>query len=262
MPIFYFPKSYGAHTNSPPGDYTVITAKRKKVLNIHPIIGITTSNNTDGDYFLRRQYCRAILKAGGIPIMLPPVGKPRAALGICDGILLSGGGDITPRLCGITDYDPVRLVDPFPERDEYELELVQLAYERNVPTLGICRGIQVMSCALGGSLHFDIPGHTQKRSREQPSHSITVADGTLLYKLVGTRELEVNSFHHQSVSACAPCLKVSAVAEDSVIEAIEAPDKRFWLGVQWHPEHMSTYASSVLFAAFCAAADSIHSEAK
>ncbi len=187
--------------------------------------------------------------------MLPPVSSPHAALGICDGILFSGGGDITPRLCGITDYDPVRLIDPFPERDEYELELARLTYERNIPTLGICRGIQIMNCALGGSLHFDIPGHTQKRSREQPSHSVKVAGGTLLNRLIGTGEFEVNSFHHQSVKACAHSLTVCAVAEDDTVEATEAPDKRFWLGVQWHPEHMKCYASDVLFAGLCAAAD-------
>ena len=186
--------------------------------------------------------------------MLPPVSTPRAAIGICDGILFSGGGDIIPRLCGITDYDPVRLIDPFPERDEYELELARLAYERNTPTLGICRGIQIMNCALGGSLHFDIAGHTQKRSREQPSHSIRIVGGTLLYKLIGTNGLEVNSFHHQSVAECASALTVSGVAEDGTIEAIEASDKRFWLGVQWHPEHMEGYAPGVLFAGLCAMA--------
>ncbi len=186
--------------------------------------------------------------------MLPPVSSPLAALGICDGILFSGGGDITPRLCGITDYDPARLIDPFPERDEYELELARLTYERNVPTLGICRGMQIMNCALGGSLHFDIQGHTQKRSREQPSHSVRVTSGTPLYKLIGTSGLETNSFHHQSVASCAKRLSVAAVAEDGVIEALEAADKRFWLGVQWHPEHMDGYASGVLFAGLCAAA--------
>ncbi len=186
--------------------------------------------------------------------MLPPVSSPRAALGICDGILFSGGGDITPRLCGITDYDPARLIDPFPERDEYELELARLAYESDTPTLGICRGLQIMNCALGGSLHFDIRGHTQKRSREQPSHSVSVKRGTLLHRLIGTGGLETNSFHHQSVASCSEKLAVVAVAEDGVTEALEAPAKRFWLGVQWHPEHMVGYASDVLFAGLCAAA--------
>ncbi len=227
----------------------------RKVSAIHPIIGITTSNNSDGDYFLRRQYCTAILKAGGIPIMLPPVAKPSCALGICAGILFSGGGDITPRLCGIADYDPARLVDPFPERDEYELELASLAYKRNIPALGICRGIQVLNCALGGSLHFDISGHTQKRSREQPSHSVNVTHGSLLHRLVGSSTLEVNSFHHQAVAKSSPHLNVCALSDDGSVESLEADHKRFFVGVQWHPEHLSDHASSVLFAAFVAAAD-------
>lgn len=191
--------------------------------------------------------------------MLPPVSTPHAALGICNGILFSGGGDIVPRLCGITDYDPVRLVDPFPERDEYELELAKLTYERNIPTLGICRGIQIMNCAQNGSLHFDMPHHMQKRSREQPSHSVSIVGGTLLSRLVGAEVLEVNSLHHQSVARCAQSLTVSAVARDGVIEALEAPDKRFYVGVQWHPEHMNGYASDVLFAGLCAAAEHTHS---
>ena len=186
--------------------------------------------------------------------MLPPVGSPISALGICDGILLSGGGDIAPRLCGISEYDPARLIDPYPERDEYELELARLAYEHDIPTLGVCRGIQVMNAALGGSLHFDIPSHTQKRSREQPSHSVSVQSGTMLRRLVGTDGLEVNSFHHQAANMPAKTLAVAAIAEDGIIEALEASDKRFWLGVQWHPEHMEDYASRVLFAALCAAA--------
>ncbi|MBQ2766348.1 MAG: gamma-glutamyl-gamma-aminobutyrate hydrolase family protein [Clostridia bacterium] len=218
------------------------------------MIGITTSSNHDGDFFLRRQYCSAVLRAGGIPIMLPPVGRPTAALGIIDGLLFSGGGDIAPRLCGITDYDPMLLFEVFPERDEYELELAALAYQRDIPTLGICRGVQVLNAALGGSLYFDIPGHRQTLSREQPSHSVSIASGSLLHRLIGARELEVNSFHHQAVDKLAEPLRVCAVSADGIIEALEAPDNRFCLGVQWHPEHMNGFAAEVLFAALCAAA--------
>lgn len=186
--------------------------------------------------------------------MLPPVGRPTAALGICGGILLSGGGDIVPRLCGIDEYDPARLTDPSPERDEYELELALLAYTRDIPLLGICRGVQVINAALGGSLHFDIGGHMQTRSREQPSHSVSITLGSLLYRLVGTGELAVNSFHHQAINVPSPKLSVTATAEDGVIEALEAPQRRFYLGVQWHPEHMDGSTSDVLFAGLCAAA--------
>ncbi len=223
--------------------------------DMNPLIGITTDRNTGGDYFLRRQYCTAILRAGGIPILLPPVGRPLAALGICEGILLSGGGDISPALCGITEYDPALLFDPFPERDEYELELTKLAYERDLPILGICRGIQVLAASLGGTLHFHVPGHSQKLSRDQPSHGVSIASGTKLFGLVGAEELQVNSFHHQAVKSVPPTLTVSAVSDDGIIEAVESPDARFCLGVQWHPEHMDTRAADILFAALCAAAD-------
>ncbi len=98
----------------------------------------------------------------------------------------------------------------------------------------------------------------QKRSREQPSHSIKISNGTLLNRLVGTDTLETNSLHHQAVAECSKSLAVCALAEDGVIEALEAPDKRFYLGVQWHPEHLEGYASDVLFAAFCVAAGRAH----
>ena len=219
-----------------------------------PLIGITTSSNGDGDYFLRRQYCAAVLRAGGIPIMLPPVGRPKAVLGILNGVIFSGGGDIAPRLRGIENYDPVLLFEVSPERDEYELELAALTYERGIPTFGICRGIQIMNAALGGSLHFDIPGHRQTRSREQPSHSVKITPKTLLHRLIGDNEFSVNSFHHQAVNIPAKALTVSAISEDGIIEALEAPDRAFYLGVQWHPEHMTGYGAEVIFAALCAAA--------
>lgn len=224
------------------------------VVTMAPLIGITTSSNNDGDFFLRRQYCAAVLRAGGIPIMLPPVGRPDAAIGIVDALILSGGGDIAPSLCAVTDYDPVLLCDVDPERDDYELTLAAIAYEQNIPTLGICRGIQVMNSTLGGSLHFHVRAHQQKLSREQPLHTVTLTPGTLLRSLVGEAELAVNSFHHQAVNIPSPAFRVSALAEDGVIEALEAPDKDFYLGVQWHPEHMNGYAAEVLFAALCAAA--------
>ncbi len=219
-----------------------------------PLIGITVGNNSDGDYFLRRKYCTAVLRAGGIPILLPPVGRPAAALGICDGFLLSGGGDIAPRLCGIDEYDPAFLFEVSPARDEYELELTVLAHSRDVPLLGICRGIQVLNTALGGTLFFDIPGHAQKLARDQPSHTVRITEGSLLKRLIGADTLEVNSFHHQAINKPADKLQITAVAEDGIIEAAEDKNKRFCLGVQWHPEHMDTREADVLFAALCAAA--------
>lgn len=231
----------------------LISEKIREVI-MHPMIGITVGNNTEGDFFLRRQYCSAILKAGGIPILLPPVGNPESAAGICNGILFTGGGDIAPSLCGITDYDPAFLFEPSPERDSYELKLARLALARDLPVLAICRGIQILNVAMGGTLKFHIDGHRQKQSREQPSHSLKIAKGSTLARLVGNEELEVNSFHHQSIDRVGDGLTVSAEAEDGIIEAVEAPGKRFCIGVQWHPEHMKGYAADILFAGLCAAA--------
>lgn len=221
---------------------------------MHPMIGITVGNNTDGDFFLRRQYCSAILRAGGIPILLPPVGSPTSAVGICNGILLSGGGDIAPSLCGITDYDPAFLFEPSPERDKYELELTKLALERNLPILAICRGIQVLNVARGGTLQFHIDGHHQKLSRDQPSHKVEISPDSELCRLVGESELWVNSFHHQAIDKVGDGFTVTATAGDGIIEAVEADDRRFCIGVQWHPEHMKGYAADILFAGLCAAA--------
>lgn len=170
-----------------------------------------------------------------------------------DGVLLTGGGDISPRFYGVEDYDAALLCDPCPLRDEYELELARICFEHDIPTLGICRGIQVMSTALGGTLHFHIGGHTKTHMREEPHHGVNIQPGTYLSRLIGEDEIYVNTCHHQAVDAAGSGLCVSARAEDGTIEAIEAPSHRFFIGVQWHPERMQSHASDVLFAAFCAA---------
>lgn len=219
-----------------------------------PIIGITCGTDERSFCGVNKQYCSAICRAGGIPVILPPTEDPVTVIGKCGGILLSGGGDIAPRLCGIYDYDPARLNDPDPERDRYELRLAALCTKMNIPILGICRGIQILNTALGGSLHFHISGHMQKADRDQPSHRAAVKSGTLLHSLVGCTELHTNSFHHQAVCVPGDPLDISAIADDGVIEALELPGSRFCVGVQWHPEHLECRESDILFAAFCAAA--------
>ena len=176
------------------------------------------------------------------------------AIAACDGILLSGGGDISPSLCGITDYDPVYLESPDPMRDRFELALAKAAFECGIPTFGICRGLQVMNTALGGTLLFHIDGHMQKADRDQPSHGVLVGEHTRLRALICESYAEVNSFHHQVIDKISPHLTVSAVSHDGRTEGAESEEHPFYLGVQWHPEHLEGHSSDVLFAAFCVAA--------
>lgn len=173
--------------------------------------------------------------------MIPAVGTaalPRLT-DFCQGIILSGGGDILPEKYGVSVRDRTLIREPSPERDDFEISLAKLAYERDIPTLAICRGIQVLDVALGGTLAPDITGHSQTASRNTPSHDVIVSNGSLLHRLTGKSVLGTNSFHHQAVGKPAPVLTISGKAPDGAIESIEAAEKRFMLGVQWHPEHMT-----------------------
>ncbi len=170
-----------------------------------------------------------------------------AALAGCDGVLLTGGADVDPSEYGETDRHPTLWLAP--ERDAYELALTRAALERDMPLLAICRGAQVLNVAAGGSLVQDIPSerHTSiQHSIEQPkdslAHGVNVTPGTCLAVLLhdqrgGRAQFDVNSRHHQSVKDTAPGFVVSATAPDGIVEAIEKPDARFCLGVQWHPEN-------------------------
>ena len=224
-----------------------------------PIIGISCGFNPNGDYFLRRQYCDAVARAGGVPVILPPVPSDveiaENVIGSIDGLLLSGGGDIEPERFGVYDYDASIVGEPSPERDAYELALARRAYEYDLPTLGICRGIQTMAVALGGSLHLDISGHMQSLPRPEPSHEIAIVPDSLICALAGATRDRVNSFHHQSVDRVPDGFVVTARSPDSIIEAIESPNRRFYVGVQWHPEHMRCRLADGLFASLTAACE-------
>lgn len=225
----------------------------------YPIIGISCGFNPNGDYFLRRQYCDAVARAGGVPVILPPVPSDveiaENVLDSIDGLLLSGGGDIEPERFGVYDYDASLVGEPSPERDAYELALARRAYEYDLPTLGICRGIQTMAVALGGSLHLDISGHMQSQPRPEPSHEIAIAPGSLICALAGATRDRVNSFHHQAVDRVPDGFVVTARSPDGFIEAIEARGRRFYVGVQWHPEHMRCRLADGLFASLTAACE-------
>ena len=209
-----------------------------------PVIGIT-GNFSDGNLSLAPGYYASILKAGGIPFIIPPFDDDNILINLLDnidGLLLTGGGDINPLFL---KEEPVKELHSInPHRDRQELLLARLAANRQIPVLGICRGIQVMNAALGGSLYQDIYSqaegklikHSQDLDRAYASHTVRIEEDSLLAKIMGQTILPVNSFHHQAVKDPAPGFRVSARATDGIIEAIESKEYKSMLGVQWHPE--------------------------
>ena len=209
-----------------------------------PVIGLT-GNFRDGDCTLAEGYYQSVLKAGGVPVILPPYEEMELlvnTLDSLDGILLTGGGDINPLYLGEEPVKELHSINP--RRDKQELMLVKLAADRQIPMLGICRGIQTMNAALGGPLHQDIYSqmdgtlikHDQDLDRSYASHSVQIEKGSLLHEIFGIENLAVNSFHHQAVKEAAPGFRVCARSSDGVIEAIESTEYKSMLGVQWHPE--------------------------
>lgn len=210
-----------------------------------PVIGIT-GNFGDRGCELAEGYFRSVLEAGGVPMVIPPYEDKEALLGTLDhidGLLLSGGGDINPLYLREEPSPALHSINP--RRDMPELLLTRLAYDRQIPILGICRGCQVLAAALGGTVYQDIheamPGtrllkHSQDLPREYASHTINLTEGSLIHSIMQTDTLPVNSFHHQAVGQPGPHLRVSATAPDGVVEAIESTEYKSILGVQWHPE--------------------------
>ena len=214
------------------------------VLAFHaPVIGIS-GNYREGDCTLAQAYYLSVLEAGGTPVIIPPYDDEKALVSILDtldGVVLSGGADIDPDYLG---EEPLECVQVNPRRDNQEIMLVRLAVDRQIPILGICRGIQVLTAALGGKLYQDIKTqhgqkcieHSQTIARGLPSHQVRLGRDSLLYSLFGKETLAVNSFHHQAVKDVPPGFIVTAVAPDGIIEGMESTAFRSILGVQWHPE--------------------------
>lgn len=209
-----------------------------------PVIGIT-GNYAEGNCTLAQGYYQSISKAGGIPLILPPLNDEQSlfnTLECIDGLLLTGGSDINPLYLG---EEPCRELHGINEpRDRQELILTRLAADRQIPILGICRGIQVMNAAFGGKLYQDIHTqhtnqcikHSQDLSRGFASHTVTITEESVLHDVFKSSKLAVNSFHHQAVSVVAPGFKATALASDGIIEAIESTEYKSMIGVQWHPE--------------------------
>lgn len=214
-------------------------------------------------YALRENYARAVEQAGGIPIFLPHHCEQISDfLNLISGLLIPGGDyDIDPLHYGET-INHERVICKH-SRTAFELKIAQIAYQKDLPILGICGGHQLLNVMLGGSLIQHIPveidsliQHEQKESKHLPTHAIQLEKESLLFALFGKAEIQVNSTHHQAIKKVGTNLKVTARAADTVIEAIESPEKRFCLGVQWHPEYLSTAEDFKIFEAFIAACTS------
>lgn len=224
-----------------------------------PIIGISPSQN-DGFIKMRANYAESIIDAGGIPVFLPyTTEKSRIAdyTRDLDGLLFAGGVDVDPKYYGETVmFDSVEINEA---RDSFELALFTSFYASGKPIFGICRGIQLINVALGGSLFQHLDGHHQSKTdgSEAFIRNASLTHGTRLCGICGGEAvIHTNSFHHQAVKQPAPGVVVSAVADDGIIEAIEKPDYGFLLAVQWHPEmfYRRNSHAAALFRAFVSAA--------
>lgn len=232
-----------------------------------PLIGVSTSV-TIGRYperaYINAAYLNAVQQAGGVPVPLAPqLGRSERAelLKRLHGVLLTGGGDVDPARFGEAPH--ATTADVSAARDELEIELTRWAIEQRVPLLAVCRGLQVLNVALGGSLHQDIPSEPgspldhsqlglQTSARSTPTHAVKVQDGSRLAGVLGALEVDVNSFHHQAIHRLGRGLKDVAWAPDSIVEGVELGDEaRFVLGVQWHPEELVAHDRTArnLFAA-------------
>lgn len=212
-----------------------------------PLIGLTT-NFSDGDATIRDRYYMQVVKAGGTPVLIPPVDDNDTLVNTLehlDGLLLTGGADYNPLWCGEEPVPQLHHINA--QRDRAELMLTRLAYNRQIPMLGICRGIQTLAMALGGKVRQDIAlantnrmsspvKHSQDADRQEPTHSVDLAEGSVIASLYGCGRIYVNSFHHQAVGEPGEKFRVTAKAPDGVIEAIESTEFKGIMGVQWHPE--------------------------
>lgn len=211
-----------------------------------PLIGLT-ADHSDLDATLRDRYYKQIVAAGGTPVIIPPVADKEVIVNTLeqlDGLILTGGADYNPLWMGEEPSTHLHGINR--ERDLAELLTARLAFNRQIPTLGICRGIQTLAIALGGKVAQDIqeaasPGtviikHAQDADRSEPTHSVRIADGSILSGIYEGETIHVNSFHHQAVAQPGPHFHITATAPDGTVEAIESTEHKAVMGVQWHPE--------------------------
>lgn len=213
-----------------------------------PLIGITCGLDADR-FTVTEYYSRGVEKCGGVPVIIPVTTNlstlENLSAKIC-GLILTGGGDLDPAHFG--EEPAIGMGKITPERDHYELELTKIFLASHKPLLGICRGMQVLNIAAGGTiwqdiytqLYYPVLKHSQEAPKPYPTHRVNVLADTMLSLIFGERnEIRVNSFHHQSINKVAKGFRINAVAPDGIIEGIESSsDEVFILGVQWHPECM------------------------
>ncbi|OLP18010.1 peptidase C26 [Leptolyngbya sp. 'hensonii'] len=208
-----------------------------------PIIGITTfSGNEVREFTLPGTYIDAVRGAGGVPVLLPPgEGEIQHLLGVVDGLIFSGGGDIDPTRYGGEHHPMVYLVNP--ERDDFELALAKAALQAHVPVLGICRGSQILTIASGGTLVAHVPdlysttvGHRHEHPSRPIEHEVALEPDSRLAKILGETKVMVVSWHHQAVQQVPADWQVVARARDGVVEAMEHQSHPWAIAVQWHPE--------------------------
>jgi len=230
-----------------------------------PVILITCNavEAPDLRYTQRAYYTDSVSKAGGLPVLLPPLStsdEMRVTLNLANGVLFTGSPDIDPSIYGQERHEKTQLIHR--RREKFDLEFVKLAYDNDVPMFNICGGLQLLAVALGGTLIQHIPDSVENAlqhfttEQEKPHHDVEIVSDSLLHSIVGKSPIDTNSFHHQALLDVPSALSVTAHAPDGVIEAFEDRSKKFCLGVQWHPERMvGAKEHEALFQAFVEAAN-------
>ena len=223
--------------------YTQADDAQRPAVGEKPLIGISLGYS-DKKNSVNNTYINSILKNGGVPYLIPvtdDVEVLRQIVAQLDGIVFTGGEDFAPAYYGKEEHEKLGEVNV--TRDTYDLTLLKLATDRNIPTLGICRGLQLINVGMGGTLYQDLPAekpsdinHRQEEEGTVPTHSVSVVEGSVMHKIFGKQEIQVNTFHHQAIDKLAPGLKIVGWSNDSVPELIEAYPHRQILGTQFHPE--------------------------
>ena len=220
-------------------------------MNRRPMIGISGSHNVEEhQLFIRENYMESVLRAGGLPVLLPHIfdrETARAMLASLDGLLLAGGGDVRPSLYG-EEMLPA-CGEPDDHRDASELLLIREALEMGMPIFGVCRGIQILAVAMGGTLVQDIESqlgieklrHSQEPPYGEAVHTVRFEKDGLFARVTGVEEMRTNSMHHQCIKQPGERLIVEGISEDGVIEAVRARDDEGIFAVQFHPEYLSDH---------------------